>query len=403
MEVIVDRRQFVGAAALGVVGTLAARVPATAQGVTRVGAWGAAAFGLDGVTFGGNTARMVVHPGIGGTRPRLRLSNVAGTVPVAVRSVFLGRHAGGGAVVAGTNRPVTFGGTAAVTIAPGAQVLSDPVTFTVAAGTDLAVSVHVATPVADITGHRLAAQKSYVSVDGDHAAVESATPYTTEMASWYLIDELSVEVPGTGGTVVCLGDSITDGVGSVTGTNQRWPDQLATRLRAEGMPVGVLNAGISGNRVLADGASQNSQARLAHDVLTHPNVHAVVLVEGINDIATGQSASAHDLVAAYRQIRERLRLHGIRLLLGTITPWLGSANYTDAKEAVREAVNAVLRDQFTDVVDFDHALRDPAEPKRMLAAYDSGGGVHPNPAGYQAMAQAVDLTLLAPQAPALNR
>jgi lysophospholipase L1-like esterase len=363
----------------------------------RVGTWGAGAYGLDGVTFGGRTGRFIVRASVGGTNPRLRLSNVAGAEPITVGPVHLGLHAGDGAVVTGTNRPVTFGGAATVTIAAGAVVLGDPVDLTLPVQADLAVSVHLAAPVTGITGHSIAAQRSYLSVDGDHGADETSAPFVTPVSQWYLIDEVTVETGAAGGTVVCVGDSITDGVGSVSGTNQRWPDFLARRLLAAGgtlSAVGVVNAGISGNRVLWDGASPNSQARLDRDVLSHPGVHAVVLVEGINDIASGKAYSADALLAGYRHIGERLGMHGIRLLCGTVTPWLGSASYTDEKEAIREAVNAAVR--AAGGVDFDLAVRDPQNPKRLRAEYDSGGGVHLTPAGYRAMADAVDLALLDP-------
>lgn len=363
----------------------------------RVGTWGCGAYGLDGVTFGGRTGRFVVRTSVGGTNPRVRLSNVAGAEPITVGPVHLGLHAGDGAIVAGTNRPVTFGGTTTVTIAAGAVVLGDPVDLALPDQADLAISVHLATPEANVTGHSIAAQRSYLSVDGDHGADETSAPYVTPVSQWYLIDEVTVETGAAGGTVVCLGDSITDGVGSVSGTNQRWPDVLARRLLAAGgtlAGVGVVNAGISGNRVLWDGASPNSQARLDRDVLSHPGVYAVVLVEGINDIASGRAGSADDLLAAYRQLGERLGLHGIRFLCGTVTPWLGSASYTDEKEAIREAVNTAVR--AAGGVDFDLAVRDPGTPKRLRAEYDSGGGVHLTPAGYRAMADAVDLALLDP-------
>lgn len=384
-----------GALAGGTAAASATAAPAT-TGV-RAGTWGAGAYGLDGVTFGGRTGRFIVRTSVGGTDPRVRLSNVAGAEPITVGPVHLGLHAGGGAVSPGTNRAVTFGGAATITIAAGAVVLGDAVDLTLPEQADLAISVHLGTPVANVTGHSIAAQRSYLSTDGDHGADESGAAFVTPISQWYLIDEVTVETGAAGGTVVCLGDSITDGVGSTSGTNRRWPDFLARRLLAAGGtfgPVGVVNAGISGNRVLWDGASPNSQARLDRDVMSHPGVYAVVLVEGINDIASGKAAGADDLLAAYRQIGERLSLHGIRFSCGTITPWLGSASYTDEKEAIREAVNTAVR--AAGGVDFDLAVRDPANPKQLRAEFDSGGGVHLTGAGYQAMADAVDLALLDP-------
>ncbi|SDD70446.1 SGNH/GDSL hydrolase family protein [Glycomyces harbinensis] len=395
------RRSLLGATAAAT-GTALIGAPAAAQTTgPRVGTWAAGAYGLTGVTFGAQTGRFILRTSVGGTNPRLRLSNVAGAEPITVTSVHLGLHAGGGAVAAGTNRPVTFGGADTVVIAAGAVVLSDPVDLVLAPEADLAVSVHAPAPIGDVTGHSIAAQRSYLTTGGDHAADETAAAFTATVSQWYLIDELTVELEADGGSVVCLGDSITDGVGSVAGTNQRWPDFLARRLLAAGgalSRVGVLNEGIAGNRVLWNSASPSSQARLDRDVLSHPGVHAVVLVEGINDIAGGKAASPGDLIDAYGHLRERLNLHGIRLVCGTITPWLGSASFTEPKEAIRTAVNTAVRDGLADgTVDFDAAVRDPDDPRRLLPAYDSGGGVHLTPAGYQAMAGAVDLALLGPQ------
>lgn len=373
----------------------AATAPAGASR-RRVATWGAGSYVLSGVSVANATARQIVHVSSGGVLPQIRFSNVGNPEALTLNEVWLGQHAGDGAVKTGTNRQVTFGGATSVTIPPGAQALSDPVTLTVASESDLAVSVHVAATVATVTGHSIAAQRSYVST-GNHASEESAGAYSTTISKWYWTDEISVDIAGsTPGTVVCLGDSITDGVGSGANTNQRWPDHLARRLLGISAPLGVVNAGISGNRVLADGASASAQARLDRDVLSRPNVRTLVLLEGINDIGTGRATSSAQLIAGYQQIVARSHLHGIRVIGSTITPWLGSSGFTAAKEAVRTGVNTAIRsgDIFDGWADFEAAIRDPAEPLRMLAAYDSGGGVHPNAAGYQAMANSIDLALI---------
>ncbi|MGW6279609.1 SGNH/GDSL hydrolase family protein [Kribbella sp. NPDC055071] len=394
----VSRRLVLGGAAAGIVAT---GWPAGAQAAAtpaRVGTWATAPYRLPDLTFAHQTARFVVHTSVGGQRPQVRLSNVAGTTPLTIDRVFLGRHAGSGAIVAGTNHPVSFSGNPGVTIAAGATALSDPIDFALLAEDDLAISVYVAATVAEVTGHSIAAQRSYVSTDGDHAAEESASAYTTNISKTYWIDELSVELPGSGGAVACVGDSITDGVGSTYMLNQRWPDYLARRLLARPAPIGVLNEGISGNRILYDGGSPSTQARLDRDVLSHPGVHAVILLEGINDINSGRAAVAGDLISAYRQVRNRLQVHGIRLIVATITPWGGAAGFTAPKEQLRLDVNAAIRTggYFDGVVDFDLAVQDPSNPTLLLGAYDSGGGVHPNSRGYEAMANAVDLALLDP-------
>ncbi|MFB9660398.1 GDSL-type esterase/lipase family protein [Glycomyces mayteni] len=400
------RRVLLGAGAaltgtaLGGALTAAPAAAQTAAG-PRAGTWGAAAYPLADVAFGAQTGRFIVRTSVAGTSPRLRLSNVGGAAPLTVGTVRFGLHAGGGAVAAGTNKAVTFGGADTVVIAAGAVVLSDPIDLDLPAEADVAVSIHVPDVVADVTGHSIAAQRSYLTADGDHAAEESAAAFTEYLSKWYLLDEITVELDGPGGTVVCLGDSITDGVGSTSNLNRRWPDYLARRLLTADANTGVLNAGVSGNRVLWDGAAPSAQARLDRDVLSHPGVHAVVLLEAINDIASGKAAAPGDLLAAYAQIRERLAVHGVRLVLGTVTPWLGSASYTDAKEDIRVAVNTAIRAGTDPFIDFEAAVRDPENPKRLRAEYDSGGGVHPSWAGYEAMAAAVDLALLAPSNPSL--
>lgn len=394
-RVLLGAGAAIGGTALGGAFSAAPAAAQTAAGL-RVGTWGAAAYPLADVTFGGRTGRFIVRTSVAGTAPRLRLSNVGGTAPLTVGTVRFGLHAGGGAVTAGTNKAVTFGGDASVVIAAGAVVLSDTIDLDLPAEADVAVSIHVPDTVANVTGHSIAAQRSYLTVDGDYAADESADAFTEFISKWYLLDEITVELDGPGGAVVCLGDSITDGVGSTSNLNRRWPDYLARRLLAAGASTGVLNAGVSGNRVLWDGAAPSAQARLDRDVLSHPGVHAVILLEAINDIASGKAAAPGDLLAAYAQIRERLAVHGVRLVLGTVTPWLGSASYTDAKEAIRVAVNTAIRESGDPYIDFEAAVRDPDDPRKLRAEYDSGGGVHPSWAGYEAMAAAVDLTLLEP-------
>jgi lysophospholipase L1-like esterase len=361
-----------------------------------VDTWAASAADLGG-PYTDKTVRDLVHTSIAGSDIRVRLSNAFGTVPVTFDSVYLGRQATGAALVAGSNREVTFGGSPSVTIPKGAEVLSDPVPIAVAAQSNLAVSVHVAGATGEVTGHPDAQQDNYYG-DGDIAASGSAGSYTNTIGSWFFLDGLVVDAPTQTGTVLTLGDSITDGYQSTPDANHRWPDYLAARLlRLPGVAqAGVANEGISGNEVLADGAGVSAQARLDRDVLAQPGARTVVFLEGINDIGNGVATSAAQLIAADEQIIARAHADGLRILGGTLVPFAGAGYYSPQKETVREALNNWIRTSgaFDGVVDFDQALRDPANPITMLPKYDSGDHLHPNDAGYQAMADAVNLSVL---------
>jgi lysophospholipase L1-like esterase len=246
-----------------------------------------------------------------------------------------------------------------------------------------------------VTGHDIAMSTNYVSTVGDHSAEESAAAFTTTASHWYWLTGVELTDPQTVDAVATLGDSITDGFHSTPDTNRRWPDVLARRLleRPQSQQLGVLNEGISGNRVLADDFGVSAQGRLDRDVLSQPAVETVILLEGINDISTGVAASADQLIAGYRQLIARTHDAGKCILGGTITP---DSGLSAQKEAIREAVNKFIRDsgEFDGVIDFDKVMRDPADPTRLLPLYDSGDHVHPNDTGYQAMGDAVNLKLL---------
>ncbi|HWC81909.1 MAG TPA: SGNH/GDSL hydrolase family protein [Pseudonocardiaceae bacterium] len=358
--------------------------------------WAASAADLGG-PYTDKTVRDIVHTSIAGSEVRVRLSNAFGTVPVTFDSVYLGKEAGGAALVAGSNREVTFGGSPSVTVPKGAEVLSDPVPVSVAAQTNEAVSLHVAGATGEVTGHPDAQQTNYYS-DGDTAADPAATSYVYQISSWFFVDGLVVNTPSPAGEIVTLGDSITDGYQSTANANHRWPDYLAARLLREPLPrqAGVANEGISGNEILADGAGVSAQARLDRDVLSQPGAKTVVFLEGINDIGNGVATSAQQLIAADEQIIARAHADGVRIFGGTLVPFVGAGYSSPQKETIREALNAWIRTSgaFDGVVDFDKAIRDPSNPTVMLPAYDSGDHLHPNDAGYQAMANAVDLNAL---------
>ena len=390
------------------------RVAAPAPSSGWVGTWAASPqpptdlfgptdFSVEG--FSQQTVRQVVHTSAGGSSLLLRFSNAFGDRPVRLGPVTVGLDAGGARVVPGTVRSVTFGGSRQAVIPRGAEFYSDPVSLATGAGSNLSVSIHLPERTGPATYHALAQQTNFVA-DGDRAAQTGAAGFTTRTGNWYFLD--GIDVRGTArATVVAVGDSITDGFGSTPNANNRWPDLLGERLRAEpGNRLSVVDAGISGNRVLNDSPcfGRNLLERLDRDVLGQEGVKTVILLEGINDIGFSQTpnagctrpntdVTAAQIIAGYRQVITRAHLHGLRVLGGTLTPFRGAAYWSPAAETERETVNRFIRNsgEFDGVVDFATAIADPAHPLRMAPGYDSGDHLHPNDAGYAAMAAAVDL------------
>jgi lysophospholipase L1-like esterase len=366
---------------------------------------------LSSAGFTDQTVRNVVWTSVGGRAARVRLSNTFGTQAVTFDQVDAGISAGGAAVAAGTNHLVTFGGSKSVTIAPGAEVVSDPVRMRVPAETDLVVSLFTQAATGPATYHADAQQINYVSTPGDHAGSESGAAYTTTSQSWYFLDDVDVQAsPRIRGTIVAFGDSITDGFQSTVNANARWPNDLARRILAgpSGQVHPVVDEGISGNRILNDSVcfGVNAQARFTRDVATRAGARYVVLLEGINDIGFSQTpnsgctapntnVSAGQIIAGYRHLIAAAHEAGLKIFGGTLTPFQGADYYSAAAEAKREAVNQWIRTSgaFDGVIDFDAAVRNPASPLQLLPAYDSGDHLHPNDAGYQAMAAAIDLTI----------
>ena len=375
-----------------------------------LGAWGAAPAGpppdASLQTFTDQTLRLIVHTSIGGNRVRIRVSNEMGGTPLTIGAARIGLRAGGSDVAAGTDRALTFGGRSFVTIPPGAPAVSDPVELNVPPLSDLAVSLYLPGTVQATTVHQLALQTNYVSLPGNFTAAPTL-PVQRTIGVWPFLTE--VDVDSTGPTIVTLGDSITDGTSSTPDTNKRWPDWLARRLQTERDPVlginarfGVVNRGISGNRLLGNSpntlAGRSAQERFDRDVLATAGVRYLVILIGINDIGNSSATSpvsAEDLIAGYRQLILRARAKGIGVIGATLTPFEGAGYYSAEKEVVRQAVNNWIRnnDEFDAVIDFDRATRDPAHPTRILPAYDSGDHLHPNDLGYQAMGNAVPLSL----------
>ncbi len=355
------------------------------------------------------TIRQIVHTSVGGNQLRLRLSNEFGTAPVVVGPVHVALSAAGAKTVPNSDRTVTFGGNTTATLLAGAPLVSDPIDLPIAPLSDVAISLFLPNATALGTIHNYAAQTAYVSAGDNTAAPDQPSP--TTYTSRFYVSALLVNAQNQPRTVVAFGDSITDGQNSTTDANKRWPDVLSRRLNSHG-PWGafaVLNQGIAGNRVLADLAGISALARYDRDVLSLPGVQWVILLEGINDIGfpggtlapNSPAVTADEIIRGYKQILVRSREHGIKVMGGTLTPFKGSEvpylNYwSSQKEATRQAVNQWIRTSgaFDAVVDFDAAVRDPANPQSLLPAYDSGDHLHPNDAGYAAMAGAVNLSTL---------
>lgn len=344
------------------------------------------------------TIRETARLSVGGARVRVVLSNRYGEQPIVIGEARVSD-------AAGPARELTFGGKRAATIPAGAPLISDPVDMRVGALEKLAVSVYLpqATPLR--TFHWGAQQTGHI-VDGNAAGADTLKD-ARAMQGRALLSAILVDAPGGKGAVVALGDSITDGNGSTPDRDRRWPDYLAGRLGAGG--VAVINAGISGARLLGDRMGVNAAARFEQDVLSQPGVGTVVILLGINDIGWPQSTFAPDeppmraerMIAVYRQLIAQARVSGVRIVGATLLPFEGALHgtpfdgyYTPAKDAVRREVNQWIRDggEFDAVVDFDARLRDPARPARMLPRYDSGDHLHPGDAGYEAMAKELEAT-----------
>jgi lysophospholipase L1-like esterase len=355
--------------------------------------------------FSNQTLRQVVHVSVGGDDIRIRISNAYGTTGLTIGAAHVARRSTDAQIVPDSDRVLTFSGQPSITIPPGALIVSDPVDLSVPALTDLAISIYFPGSTGPATFHAEGKQTSYISSTGDFTASVAFPVSSTTLSSFFLAD---VEVKGSDDAraIVTLGDSITDGTASTPDTNHRWPNFLAERLQARhhDQAIGVLDQGISGNRILHDIAGANALARLDRDVLSQTGVRYVTVLLDINDIGFSgipafmdQAVSADDIIAGHKQIIERAHARGLRIYGCTLTPFEGTfaGYYTPAGEVKREAVNQWIRTSgaYDAVIDFDKAVQDPGHPTRILPAYDSGDHLHPNDAGYMAMANAIDLSL----------
>ncbi|MET4925923.1 SGNH/GDSL hydrolase family protein [Streptomyces sp. PSRA5] len=365
-----------------------------------IGTWAAAPAGIEpGVPNGhvGRSIRNVVHTSIGGTAARITLSNLFSREALLIGHASISAADGNddAGAVPGTMRSVTFGKKTSVVVPPGGRVVSDPVRLRVAPDTDLLVTVYTPAPGGPVTYHPRALRTSYTAA-GDRTRDLSGDAYIERASVWRYLTAVDVLNRQARGSVVVIGDSITDGVGSSYDADRRWTDTLADRVRGSGL--GVLNVGISGNRVLrqslAIGKGPSGVSRFGRDVLGQSGAEAVFVELGINDIIRRPHETDADLiVAGLKDLTRQAHARGLRVVGSTLTPFGGNSRHTDRLEAVRDRVNDVIRsgDVFDRTVDFDRLLRDPYAPDRLRPEYDSGDGLHPSDAGYAAMGRFVDL------------
>jgi lysophospholipase L1-like esterase len=352
----------------------------------------------------GATLRQIIQPALSGRKLRVTFSNAFGDGPVTLASAHVARSKGDSAIEPATDHSLTFSGEAGVTIQPGALMISDPIAFDVVALENLAITVQFETVPAGITGHPGSRTTSFIQA-GD--AVSSASlPDAVRTDHWYYLSGVDVWAHPEAQAIVVLGDSITDGRGSTTNKNDRWPNLLSRRLLANPPTkyVSVLNQGAGGNRVLRDGLGPNALARLDRDIIAQAGVRWLIVFEGVNDIGTAvgarksgvPGATAKDLIAAYQQIITRAHTHDIVVYGCTIMAFEGFSAYsTSESEADRQTVNDWIRNsgEFDGVIDFDAITRDPSNPARLSAEVDGGDHLHPSAAGYRIMADAIDLGL----------
>jgi lysophospholipase L1-like esterase len=362
--------------------------------------------------FNNQTVRQIVHIGIGGQRVRLRLSTF-GADALAVDAAHIALSAGDSTIVAGSDCALTFGGKPSIVIPPGAPVVSDPVELTVPNLANLAVSLFVAGATGPATWHFDSRQNSYISPPGDFTGttVMPLDPQSPPIQSWFWLAGIDVAAPRQSGAIAALGDSLTDGDQSSVDGNRRWTDALARRIvQQDEHPMGMLNEGMDGNRLLHDVLGTNGLERFERDVLSQPGLAYVIVYLGNGDIGTGwpgglnpdQVVTVDQILQAYEQLIEGAHTRGVKIYGATLTPFDGAfvpgtpfPLYSPENEVKRQQVNQWIRTSraFDGVIDFDRVLRDPNAPTRLFPKYDSGDHVHPNDAGYSAMADGIDLRL----------
>ncbi|CAI8886385.1 MULTISPECIES: SGNH/GDSL hydrolase family protein [Burkholderia] len=357
----------------------------------------------------GRTVRQIVYPTVSGHAARIRVSNAYGRAPLVIDAAGLARAGDGATLADGASTAVRFGGKASVTLASGQELESDPVAIDVTAGRPYAISLRMGANQRMTAWHRVSNQFNYVSAPGDHVNDPGAGAFRTRFTQYAWVTELAVEAGAARASVAAIGDSITDGLRSSLNRNRRWPDALTLRLTAAGSnTLGVVNLGISGNRLLSDSACYGTSlaSRFERDALSRAGVKAAIVLIGINDInfaamppragldcdSPHTQVTAASLIDGYRRLIEAAHRQGVKVFGATLTP----AALPAGREAIRLEVNRWIRSGggFDGVVDFDAVLRDPARPSVLLRRYDSGDGIHPSDAGYTAMADAVPMEQL---------
>lgn len=344
------------------------------------------------------TVRMIALTSIGGSNVRIRLANALGSPAVNIGAAHIALHDSESAIRPGTDRVLTFSSKTSATLYGGETLVSDPVSLNLPPLAHVAVTLYIPGETTDPTNHRFALHNTYISKEGDFTSQTSIADAETR-ESWYWLAGIDVLAPPDAAALVTFGDSITDGDQSTPGTDGMWPSILAARLQANKATshIAVLNAGISGNRLLGD--NNSGLARLYHDALTQPGVRWMSVLIGINDITGGsrnESIKADTLTAAYRQLIENAHLLNVKVIGCTLTPYGGSNVYNDYGESVRTAVNQWIRSSgaFDAVVDFDAAVRDPRDPKRFRPDADSPDMLHPANPGYKMMGEAFNPGIL---------
>ncbi len=363
------------------------------------------------------TIRMIVRPGIGGQHLRVRFSNEFGSAPLNIASARIALTDAGSKIQRATDHALTFGGRSRITIPAGAPAFSDPVDLAVKSFAEVSISVYLPGSIPGMSMHGQALHDAYVLGPGDLTS-KTELPDADERQSWYFLSGIDMWVPTGVSTLVAFGDSITQGYGAKSASYIDYPSQLAQRLAAQkSTKLAVVNQGISGNRILHDGAGASALARFDRDVLSLPGVTHLIVLEGINDITfshiklpggksgngssadgpfSAQAVSAEELIVGLQQIITRARAHGIKVYGATIMPCEGVNTYSAEREVIRQAVNQWIRtsNAFDAVIDFDKLMRDPDAPTKMRAEYDSGDHVHPGASGYKAMADYIPLGIL---------
>jgi len=375
-------------------------------GENWVASWACAPGFAIGQELSDQTLRQFIRLSVGGDRVRIRLSNETGSQPLVIAAAHLalaGREKG--SIEPSSDRVLTFAGSPAITVSPGSVVLSDAVDLEAQPLTKLAISLYVTRDTGLSVMHLVGQETGYLSASGNQVS-ETTIANATTVAERYFLTRVEVSSLENYGTVVTLGDSITDGRGSTPDADRRWPDRLAERLNERGLRFGVVNVGISGNRILHDlpemVCGPSALSRFDRDVLSVPGAKFLIILEGINDIThpidnnlPEQAVTPEQIIGGLQQLIARARDNHLKVFGATLLPGEGESEYNAQTETARTVVNQWIRTShaFDAVIDFESVVRDPQHPTRLSPDYDSGDRVHPNDAGYRAMADSIDLKL----------